>query len=165
MTSKVLKAFGAEIANTRVRIGPYIYIHEADNDFSNLVVGNDVYIGPNVFLDLSAKIIFRGHCAIGANCQIFTHINLVGAFNQIIKPKKRDVVFEQHSGVNPGSIIHNSVIIKKYSYVNSGSVVLNDTASFNVYRGNPAESIAKIPESIVIIAEKKYLKLIGADHD
>lgn len=75
-----------------------------NNNFSNLIVGENVHIDPHVILDLWDKIIFKNHSGAGMCSKIFTHNNYVGTYSMLFPTKISPVVFEEHSGINPKGI-------------------------------------------------------------
>lgn len=157
-TKQILKSFGAKIGDRKVRLGPYLYIHNADlkDDFSNLIVGEDVYIGPYVVLDLSDTLVFENHTALGMYCQIFTHSTFTGTYGLLYASQTGSVVFEEFSGANPGAIVLAGVRIGKHSYITPGSVVTKDVPPCVIVRGNPAEKIAALPENVMRSYEHIY---------
>jgi maltose O-acetyltransferase len=160
MTKEILKSFGATIGNKKVRIGPYIYIHNAEvkNDFSNLIIGNDVYLGPNVMLDLWGKIIFKNYNGVGMNSKIFTHSNFVGAYSKLFPTKVGDVVFEEHAGINPGVTVLAGVSIGKNSYATPDSVVTKNVDDYVIVTGNPAKKVCDLPVSVLKKYQKQYIQ-------
>lgn len=158
LTKRILIAFGATIENRDVRIGPYIYIHNAffNNNFSHLTVGEDVYIGPKTVLDLWGKITLQNHVAIGMDSHIFTHANYVGTYAKLMGTKIANVLFEEYSGANPGVTVLAGITIGRNSYVTPHSVVTEDIPAYVVARGNPAIPIHKLPEKLLRKFEENF---------
>lgn len=158
LTRRVLVAFGAKIGEKEVRIGPYVYIHNAfyNNNFSNLIIGEDIYIGPKTVLDLWGKIILQNHVAIGMNSQVFTHANYLGTYAKLMGTKVSNVLFEEHSGANPGVTILAGVTIGKNSYITPHSVVTDSIPPYVIARGNPAVPIHKLPEKLLRKYEENF---------
>ena len=69
---QVLGAFGAQVDPTARIHGP-LTIHNADHDYSNLVVGRNVHIGRGVFLDLSGRITLHDEAVISMQTTLLTH--------------------------------------------------------------------------------------------
>jgi acetyltransferase-like isoleucine patch superfamily enzyme len=156
LTVRILRAFGATVGGRNVRIGPYLQLHNVDSDFSNLVVGEDVYIGPHVTLDLASRITFRNHTAVGMWSEIFTHASYVGTYSVLFPWKSGPVVFEEHSGCNPGVIVLGPLTIGRNTYVTPGSVLTGDAPPYSVMRGNPAAVLMKLPERVLRSYEEPY---------
>ena len=70
----LLKRFGASIGDRVSFAGP-IFVENAhyQGDFSKLHIGDNTYIGKNVFFDLTGEIKIHSNCSISANVVFITH--------------------------------------------------------------------------------------------
>ncbi|MBI4947388.1 MAG: acyltransferase [Bacteroidetes bacterium] len=131
------------------------------NDFSNLCIGEDVYIGPHTVLDLYGEITIKNHVAIGMNSHIFTHASFVGTYSMLMRIKVANVVFEEYSGTNPCVTVLAGVTVGRNSYITPHSVAVENIPPYKIVRGNPAQIIANLPEEKMKSFETKYLEKIG----
>ena len=84
----VLRLFGAKIGRN-VRINRGLLLHETNNSFANLTVGDDVHIGKFVLIDLSEKVTIGNRVGIGMFSKILTHQNLGDSLLSQIYPKQK----------------------------------------------------------------------------
>ena len=64
-----MRRFGATVG-TNVRIHPVTIM---DENWPNLVIENDVYVGPDCILDLSARLTIRRGSVLAAGVAVMTH--------------------------------------------------------------------------------------------
>jgi acetyltransferase-like isoleucine patch superfamily enzyme len=110
-------------------------------------IGNGVFIGDNVHLDLLHPdlITIEDNVSIGMRTMIFTHRSHWSPDLQNIYPRTTAaVVLKKGCWVAPGCIILPGVTIGKNSIIGSGSIVLKDVEPLTVVAGNPAKFIKKI---------------------
>jgi acetyltransferase-like isoleucine patch superfamily enzyme len=141
-TIKYLRKYGATIGDNCI-IDSGFKIHRPDRKipFKNLIIGNNVYIGHNILLDLSDKIIFEDNVAIGANCQIWTH---VGDFVNLLKDKNdysekiAPVKFSNGVLCYSGVLINPGVTVGLQSRILAFAMVNANIPDKEIWRGIPA---------------------------
>lgn len=123
-------------------------IHRPDKilPFKNLIIGNNVYIGHNILLDLTEKILFEDDSAMGANCQIWTH---VGDYSEKLRDKNdykelvAPVIIKRGAVCYSGVLINPGVEIGEQSRVLALSMVSKIIPSKEVWYGVPAKFYKK----------------------
>ena len=129
-TNEILTRFGADIHPDACPMGPWLTIHEAVGDFSNLSVAAHGYIGKEVFLDLSDKIIIEDSAGVGMRSILLTH-RILGDFpnkrtNKIFKNEKKPIILRKGCSVGAGAIILCGVEIGEDAVINAGVLVDRD---------------------------------------
>lgn len=134
----VLKMYGAKIGRN-VRINRWLILHETDNDFSNLTIGNDVHIGKNVFIDLSGKVKIGNRVGISMFSKIMTHQNLGDSCLNVKYPKvKGDIEIPEDVVISSSVTILFPTKLAEKTLVSAGSVVRGEYGDSCILMGNPA---------------------------
>jgi acetyltransferase-like isoleucine patch superfamily enzyme len=110
-------------------------------------IGNNVYIGNDVHLDLLHPnlITIEDYASIGMRTMIFAHAAHWSPFLQKIYPKKTaPVVIKTGAWITPGCVILPGVTVGENSVVATSSVVVKDVEPYTVVAGNPAKLIKTI---------------------
>lgn len=144
---KYLRKYGAQIGDNCI-IDSGFKIHRPDSKipFKNLVIGNYVYLGHNLLLDLTDKIIFEDNTALGANCQIWTH---VGDYKYLLRGKDDyvekvgSVILKQGFVAYSGVIINPGLMLGQYSRVLALSMISHNIPNWEIWGGVPASIIKK----------------------
>lgn len=142
---KYMRKYGAKIG-AGVIIDSGFKLHRPDGQLplKNLVIGNDVYIGHRILIDLSAKVIFENDSAMGGDCQIWTH---VGDYNEKLRDKSDYREKIAHVIIHEGVICYSKVILNpgvevgKKARVLALSMVSNKIPDSQIWGGVPAEFI------------------------
>ncbi len=144
----ILKHLGATIGEN-VRVAVPITFHGLDNEskkpFSNLVVGNNVYIGRETFLDLTDQIVLEDNVTLAMQVMIITHTN-VGE-----SPIKNRLPEMQHpvrikSGAYLGArvTVLEDITIGQQSIIAAGAVVTQSVPEHMLCGGVPAKQIKNL---------------------
>lgn len=136
-----LRILGATIGR-RVRIEKVNFI-QVQHEISNLICGDDVFIGSDVTLDISSKIIFDTRVMIGTGCTILTHQNF-GDFNGnvlhiIYKTKYCPVHLKQNVIIGADTTILAGVTIGSYTVIGAKSLVNREIPEKVLAIGIPAK--------------------------
>jgi acetyltransferase-like isoleucine patch superfamily enzyme len=142
---RILRAFGASIGEGTCIHAPFVLMN-AGADFSNLRVGSDCFLGPNLVLDLSAPIRIGDRVAIAAGSCVATHL-CVGAsrLRALFPSESAPVVIGDDAYLGTGSVLLHGVEIGAGSVVAAGSVVRRPVP--------PATLVAGIPSRVVRAVE------------
>lgn len=149
---KYFRKYGADIGkNCIIDSGFKIHRPNKNTPFKNLIIGNNVYIGHNLLIDLTAKVVFENNSALGANCQIWTH---VGDYKYCLRDKTdyeeriQPVIFKEGSVGYSGVIFNPGAILGKYTRVLALSMVSGTVPEKEIWGGVPAKLIKKriLPE-------------------
>ena len=114
-------------------------------EFTNISVGDNCYIGKNVFLDLANEIIIEDDVVISAGVSIITHAD-VGErkMQKYYKRVSAPVNIGEASWIGANVTILAGVTIGKYCVVAAGSVVVEDIPEYTMVAGIPAKIKKKI---------------------
>lgn len=112
-------------------------------------IGNHVYIGPNVHIDiLYPKLItIEDYVSIGMNSMLFAHSNPTNSIwiKKHYYPRKvAPVTIKKGAWVAPGVTILCGVTIGENSVVGAHSLVTRDVSPYTVCAGVPAKEVAKL---------------------
>ena len=145
----LLKLLGASIGkNVNINAGVFFHMETMESSFSNLVVRDNVYIGPRGFIDLSGKVVINDNATISMNSCILTHQDPGELKNRPIAkyyPKKiSNVIIEEGSYIGANALILPGIKIGKMSVIGAGAVVTKDVPDYTIVVGVPARIIKKI---------------------
>lgn len=145
----ILKMNGCQIGkNTRINKG--LLLHETQNDFSNLTIGDDTHIGKMVMIDLSGKVTVGNRVGIGMFAKILTHQNLGDSNLKTSHPTvKGNIEIPDDTVISAGAIILYPTQFGPSTLVSAGSVVRGNYDEGAVLIGNPARSSIKIEKKTV----------------
>jgi acetyltransferase-like isoleucine patch superfamily enzyme len=151
ITKQILGDYGADIHPDAAPIGPWITVHEAQPDFSNLTVGAYAHIGKEVFLDLTDRIIIEKSAAVGMRCIILTHLNLGDDYPdkptaRLIPKKQKPTILRRGCSVGAGSIILCGVEVGEDAVVNAGVVVDQDVPARTIVTSSRHKAPYTMPE-------------------
>lgn len=148
ISRKLLKSFGAKIGNnTTIKRTLFIdnVYEDADskNDFSNIEIGNNCYIGDCVYFDLSNKIILENDICISANVSFVTHsdCNRSSFLNEKFPRQSKAIKVCAGAWIGVGSIILSGCTIAENSILSAKSLLKKDTTPKSIFAGIPAEEI------------------------
>lgn len=155
ITVRLLRAFGATVGmQTTFKRGVIIdnaFEDQASTgDFSNLVVGNDCYIGDDVYFDLSNKVVIEDTAVISGRVSFITHsdcnrsVFLNAAFPRRCAPVKvgRGAWLGFGSTLLAGSDVGENTLL-------ASSALLNTSAdSHCIYAGIPATCKRKLDKDL-----------------
>lgn len=137
----VLKLGGAKIGKN-VRVGRWLTLHESRGSFANLEIGSDVFIGKNVTIDLSEKVLIGDRCALGMNVQIITHSNFGDSvLGSVYQKESLPVKIGNDCVINWGCIVLKGANIEDKVVILPASVVSGQLKTGCTYCGNPARVI------------------------
>jgi acetyltransferase-like isoleucine patch superfamily enzyme len=69
---ELLARFGASVGQGCVLHGPLV-VHNADQNYRNLSIGDNVHIGPLVVLDLAEQLVLENDATVSMGATILTH--------------------------------------------------------------------------------------------
>jgi maltose O-acetyltransferase len=144
---KYLRKYGASIGDScMIEKGLNIHRPETEKPFKNLVVGNDVYIGHKVKIDLSRKVTLHDNVIIGSRSMLWTHASyyFYENFAPICKEHYGEVELFEYALIYSGVIISYGIKIGKRAIVGAGSMVNRPVEDKCFYGGVPARFIKKI---------------------
>lgn len=144
--AKILKIMGAKVGQN-VRVNS-INLFNLENGFRNLIINDDVYIGPECRFDLSNTIkIGRGAVLSSGTC-ILTH-NDPGSYHnsplcKVYPPTKQVVEIGEFAWIGINAVILAGSRVGDYTIVGALSLVRSYLEDSAVYAGIPAKKIRDI---------------------
>jgi len=135
----LLKLFGAEVG-VNVLIKPYVNIKYP----WNLIIGNHVWIGENVWIDSLEKVQIGNDVCLsqGALLLCGNHDYKKSTFDLITGT----IILEDGVWIGAKSIVCGGVICHSHSVLSVNSVAARNLDAYTIYKGNPA---APIKERII----------------
>jgi galactoside O-acetyltransferase len=140
----LLRHFGATIGeNTRVYT-PLMLIN-AGRDFTNLILGSNVYLGRGATLDLKERIEVEDNVTISMGATLVTHFH-VGEIplNARYPSKSGPIRIRGNVYLGSNAMVLSGVEIGGGSVIAAGAVVIGDVPPGVVVGGVPAHVINKI---------------------
>ena len=133
-TIYILRVFGATVGNN-VRIKSSLTIHNADrnkNIYSNLIIGNNVYIGRDCIVDLMDKVVIEENVTISHRVIFNTHTDLgesITLKNSFYPSSFGKITIKKGAYIGSNVTILQNVIIGSNSLIGAFSLVNNDIKS------------------------------------
>jgi len=130
----LLRSFGAKIGQ-EVEIKPCVNIKYP----WNLTIGNEVWIGENVWIDSLVPVIIGDNVCISQGAILLTgsHNYKKTTFDLVTG----SVVLEDGVWIGAGAIVNYGITAASHSVLTSGSVATKNMEAYTVYQGNPAVNI------------------------
>ena len=128
------------IHNTRLERGRY---------YENLQVGEDCYLGRELFLDLQDQIVVEDQVTISHRVMILTHTNAgASPLSHHIPTSQAPVVIRRGAYIGANVTILEGVEIGESSIVGAGAVVTRSVPPATVVAGVPAKFIRKLGSEV-----------------
>lgn len=151
ITVNILRRFNALIGN-KTTIKRSIYIDNAfedkdsTSDFSNIIIGNNCYIGDKVFFDLANQIIIENNSVISANVSFITHsdCNRSEVLSKKFPRECNPITICTGSWIGASATILNGITVGQNTLVAAGAVLLENADSDSLYAGIPAKKIKSL---------------------
>ncbi len=137
----VLGLLGARVHGT-ANIKPGLILDNTYFKYDNLVVGENVFIGKKVFLDLPNSVIIKKDAVVSEGVTILTHQD-VGerALKKYFDRKDGAVTLEEGCWIGANATILCGIRVGKCAVVAAGAVVTRDVPDYEVVGGIPARHI------------------------
>jgi acetyltransferase-like isoleucine patch superfamily enzyme len=145
---KYLRRYGASIGvNCRFERGLNIHRPLTKKPFENLVIGDNVYLGHNMLIDLTGKVEIQDNVIIASRCQIWTHASYY-AEAASDHPKYGEhyggVTIEKGALLYSGVVVSSGITIGAYSVTGANSLINKNIVPLTFVGGVPARLIRKI---------------------
>ena len=144
-----LRRFGARIGQN-VRFRSPIVIHNSLTQrgryYENLEVGDDCYLGRELFLDLQDKIVIEDQVTISHRVMILTHTDAGNSpvKEEFVATTQDAVLIRRGAYIGANVTILQGVEIGESSVVGAGAVVTHSVPALSVVVGVPARVIRTI---------------------
>lgn len=111
-----------------------------------LIIGNDVWIGPETMIVTSSKVIIEDNVDIAPRVYIGTGTHVIGDKKGRIAGTgaHKEVQIKKGSWLCVGCVILPGVIVSEMSIVSAGAVVTKKFPSFSILGGVPAKQIKSL---------------------
>jgi len=137
----ILTNHGAFVGHN-VQLKPMLSIDNyavKNQEFSNIIIKDKVYIGKNVFFDLANKIVIENDVVISGGVSILTHADVGDRkMKRYYQRVCNSVKIGEASWIGANATILSGVTIGKYCVIAAGSVVVSDVADYTMVAGTPA---------------------------
>ena len=116
--------------------------------YGDVLIGKNVWIGPNVILDGSAaQLIIGDGCTISAGVHIYTHDNVMKTLTGGVSNLEiGSVKIGTKTYIGSQSIVNKGVEIGDMSVIGANSFVNTNIKSKEVFAGTPAKQIGYVSE-------------------
>lgn len=129
----ILREFGANVGANDSIHGP-LHIMNAPGDFSRLTIGHDVYIGPDVLIDLADSVTIGNYVSVVARTSIMTHIDVGPGPLKERRPRKQGpVVIEDGAYLGTAVTILHGVTIGREATIGANCLVRKDIPAYATY--------------------------------
>ena len=130
----LLRMFGATVGSG-VLIKPFVNIKYP----WKLSLGNNIWIGENVWIDNIANVIIGNNVCISQGAFLLTgnHNYKKQAFDLILG----EVILEDGVWIGAQSVVCPGVICESHAVLSVASVANQNLSAFNIYTGNPAKKV------------------------
>ncbi|TAE73015.1 MAG: acyltransferase [Bacteroidetes bacterium] len=146
-----------------IKIGSNCIIHGSiviETKIGSVFIDDNTYIGPNTSLICASKIEIGKYVMFAWGCTVIDHnshstsyIDRMKDMENLLKKEnvnwdvvvKKDIRIHDNVWVGFNSIIMKGVEICQGGIIAAGSVVTSKVETLNVYGGNPAKFIKKLP--------------------
>jgi len=144
VAADVLRRYGATVGN-RAMIHCGLTVHNAEESFRNLAIGDGCHVGRQVLLDLADRIDLGDRVTISMRCVVLTHTHAgesrsasTGRIRELAPVRVRDDAY-----VGAGAILLPGVTIGEGAVVGAGAVVTKDVRPGDLVLGVPARSVPR----------------------
>lgn len=113
-----------------------------------LVVGNNVWIGPEVFISCSSNIFIEDNVDIAPRVYIGTGTHNIGDIKGRMAGTglNKDIIIGKGSWLCANSLIMPGVIIGKMNIINAGSILTKSTEDYKLLAGIPAKVLTDLSD-------------------
>ena len=119
---------------------------DSRGDFSNLIIGENCFVGKGTFFDLPERIVLEDESLVGAGACILTHCDCGNRpLSQWYPRKKGPVVIGKGTFLGINAIILPGVTLGRCCVVAAGSVVTESFPDRSVVVGVPARLVKRLP--------------------
>jgi acetyltransferase-like isoleucine patch superfamily enzyme len=144
---RILRAFGAQIGEGAT-LRPPLHLMNVHRGFSNLRVGEQAWLGPDVLLDLAAPLHIGERATLSARSSLVTHLD-VGAsrLREVYPHAAAPVSIGADAYLGTGVTVLHGVEIGAGTLVAAGAVVRTSLPPGVVAAGVPACVVKRVSES------------------
>jgi maltose O-acetyltransferase len=139
----LLSQFGAVVGEECVLHGPLV-VHNAANDYRNLVIGRKVHVGRLVVLDLAERVTIEDDATVSMGVTILTHADvgdrpLAERYPRMSRPTR----IGEGAWIGANATVLSGCDIGRRAVVGAGAVVLEPVPEEAVVGGVPAQPLKR----------------------
>lgn len=140
----LLEHFGAKLG-LQTRLDNPFRVINAHRDYSNLAIGDHVFVGDRVLFDLKERIEIGNRVTLSMNVTLTTHLD-VGPIPlaKLYPPQRGAIRILDDVYVGSGATILHGVTIGPHSIIAAGAVVREDVPPGAVVGGVPARILKQL---------------------
>lgn len=141
----ILRRFGASIGEGTILMSP-LTIGPVGEDYSNLTIGRDCWLGQDLALDLSRPIAIGDNVTASRDVRIFTEFDVMKSplKKEVFPAEFEEVVIKDGCFIGAGVIILHGVTVGECSLLAAGAVVMSDVPPYSVAAGVPAKVVKRL---------------------
>lgn len=140
----ILRRYGARVGD-KTEIHSPLLIHNAAKDYSNLVIGEQCYLGRAVFLDLKDSVVIEDRATVSMRATILTHFDAGRSRTSEFLPRlQAPVKIAKDAFVGASSTVLAGVSIGECAVIGAGSVVSKSVADYEIHAGVPAKKLRRL---------------------
>jgi putative colanic acid biosynthesis acetyltransferase WcaF len=130
----LLRLFGAKVGKNVV-IKPYVSIKYP----WRLEIGNDVWIGEQVWIDNLEMIVIKDNACISQGAMLLcgNHNYKKAAFDLMVSK----ITLEEGAWVGARAVVCPGVILHSHALLTVGSIAISNLEPYSIYQGNPAVKV------------------------
>lgn len=122
----ILREYGATVGSAPSIHGP-LHIMNAPGDFSTLTIGDHVYIGPDVLIDLADTVTIGNHVSIVARSNLITHLDVGEGPLKERRPRKHGpVAIEDGAYLGAAVTVLHGVTIGREATIGAHCLIRHD---------------------------------------
>lgn len=150
LTARILRRFHASVGEHVHFKGGLVIDNasrdqDATGDFRHLIIGKNVYVGKNVFLDLPNKIVLGDEAILSAGVTILTHSDCGRrAMSRYFPRKTAPVEIGEGAWIGANVTILCGVRVGRCAVVAASALVTSDVPDGAVYGEVPARLLRKL---------------------
>ena len=140
--ARILRDYGADIADDAIVVGPISLINSVTGDFSNLTIGSGVHIGSEVFLDLAERVTIEPGATLSMRSCVITHFDIGhGPLKQRRPRETGPVTIRAGAYLGVGAIVLHGVTVGREAIIGAAALVREDVPDGAVVGGVPARQL------------------------
>ena len=142
----LLRRLGARVGEGVTIQSPF-WVQNAKADLSHLEIGDDVFIGPAVLVDLTAPVSIGARVAISAYSALVTHIDVgPGQLAAAIPPRRGPLEVGADAYLGTRATLLHGVRIGEAAVIGAGAVVRASVPAQQIAVGVPARLAGPTPQ-------------------
>lgn len=140
----LFRYYGATVGPGTRFYYPVIMVNAA-KDFSNLRIGDNVYIGHNIRFDLKDRIDIGNNVTVSMDVSFVTHMDVGDIpLKELYRPASGGITVHENVFIGAGATLLAGVNVGEGSMIAAGAVVTSDVPSGVLVGGVPATVLKKL---------------------